>query len=625
MPTTTPSRRIPVKWAKLLQLIPGHDPITTAEDAFFVPSIAQDALDFFPECLKHIEGDLYGKPFVLEPWEQSIIANLFGWQLIDDKGRQVRRYREVLLYVPRKNGKTPLCSGLALLVLFCRQVDGEMGQQNYLAAADKEQAGKMFRYAQAMVKAEPELMQRCRIYGGNAAAGQNKSLVIEDENSFVQIVSADADTKHGNTSHLVMIDELHVQPDRKLVDSLTTSLASENRKQPLVVYLTTADYDRPSICNEVYERACNVRDGKTRNPRFLPIIYEAPQTMPRAQYTTWFPSRPLPDDMPPDAVTVTLDYTDPVIYRDPRIWAIANPNLGVSVSRAYLETDSQKAFETPGYLPTFLRLHLNVKTQASSAWLDLQRWDASAGELVPAIRMERDDAIPSHASLDVPRYRLRYPVGSIPERYRGRQCWAGLDLGSTSDLTSLCLEFPEDDGSWQALFWNWVPEVTARKRANKGDTAYLDFIQRGYLLTTPGDETDYEEIFWQICTIGQVYQIVEIAADRNFQGAQLCQDLKKASFDVVPFGFGYMSMGAPTQELERLINRGAFHHGGNPVARWAAGHVVVTRDPTLAMKPDKEKSADKIDPLSAAIIGLGRGMVRPDQGSIYDKRGLILL
>lgn len=567
---TTRTHRIPRHWQKLLKQIPGYDSISTAGEAFFVPALAQMAMDFFPTFLRHIEGGLYGQPFRLESWQQAVIANLFGWQMIDAKGRQVRRYREVLLYCGRKNGKSPLIAGLGLFVLFC---DKEKGQQDYIAAGEREQAGKLFRYCRGMIEQEPELKQRAKIYGGNAAAGQAKSVVIENEYSFLQVISADAETKHGGTTHLAIIDELHVQPDRNLVDVLKTSLASDNRPEPLLIFVTTADYDRPSICNETYDYACKVRDGVSRNARFLPVIYEAPLSRDG----------------------VTLDYTDPAIYRDPRIWALANPNLDVSVSRAYLETESQRAFETPGYLPTFLRLHLNVRTAASSAWLDLQRWDASAGVV---------DA----------------------EALKGRQCWAGLDLGATSDLTSLCLLFPDDDGSYQVLWWNWVPELTARKRANKGDVAYLDFITRGALLTTPGDETDYEEILNQINAIGQDYGIVDIAADRNFQGAQLCQDLVKAGFEVVPWSFSSWHMGAPTQEFERLVNRGELHHGGNPVARWAVGHTICTTDNNGNIKPDKARSSDKIDPCISAIIALGRCMLRPKaERSVYETRGVLLV
>ncbi len=164
MPRVASSKRpakpkaIPAKWRKLLSLIPGYDPIATAGDAWFDPQAAQLAIDFFPECLRHVEGGLAGKPFELEPWQQAIVACLFGWKRRDRLGRVVRRYREALLYVPRKNGKTPLAAGIGLYVLFC---DEEAGQQDYVAAADREQAGLLFRQAKGMVEAEPELAGRC--------------------------------------------------------------------------------------------------------------------------------------------------------------------------------------------------------------------------------------------------------------------------------------------------------------------------------------------------------------------------------------------------------------------------------------------------------------------------------
>src|SRR5262245_61696762 len=203
------AKRIPkrehTRWARLLRQIPGYDPIATCGDAEFDPQIAQDMLDFFPACLRHIEGALAAQPFVLEPWQESLVANLFGWQRLDEQGRQVRRYRELFLYVPRKNGKSPLVAGLGLAVLFC---DNEYGQQNYVGAGDREQAGKLFRYAKGMVDRDPDLSSRCRIYGGNATAGQSRSIVIEQEASFLRIIATDAETAHGDTTHLAIIDEI---------------------------------------------------------------------------------------------------------------------------------------------------------------------------------------------------------------------------------------------------------------------------------------------------------------------------------------------------------------------------------------------------------------------------------
>ena len=555
----------------LLRQIPGYDPIATRGESWFEEAIARRFLDFFPECLQHIEGALAGQPFTLPRHQQAVIANLFGWQRTDAQGRQVRRYREALIYEPRKQGKTPLVAGLGLAVLF---LDPERGQQNYVAAGEREQAGNLFRYCRGMVENEPELRKRCAIYGGTAAAGQSKSIVIERDYSFLRVISSDAETKHGGNTHLAIIDELHVQPNRNLVDVLRTSTASANRPQPLLIYLTTADFDRPSICNEIYEYACKVRDGGTPAASFLPVIYEAPATRDGE----------------------TLDYTLPAIYQDETLWAVANPNLGVSVSLDYLRTESLRAQATPSYLPTFLRLHLNVRTRQASQWLDLARWDASAGESTAA--------------------------GLL-----GRACYGGLDLGSTSDLTSLCLAFPNEDGSVEALWWNWVPEATAEKRSQKGDVVYLEALQCGELRTTAGNETDYGVVRREINAIADDYGIVELAIDRKFQGAQLAQELQADGLGVVTFGQGFLSMSGPTDELGRLVNRGEFHHGGNRLVRWAASNVYVQTGPAGTVKPDKERSADKIDPIVAAIMALGRLMARPlnDMSRLYDTAGPLIL
>lgn len=334
---------LPEGWGDLLRLIPGYDPFASAGGAWFDPGRAERACAFIEECVCHVEGAKAGQPLVLEPWQRSFVANLLGWVRADALGREVRRYREALLYVPRKNGKTPLAAAAALAVFF---LDDEPGQQDFIAAADREQAGLLFRQAKGMVDQCPEMAALCRAYGGNASAGQSRSLVREHDGSFLRVISADANTKHGGNSHLVVIDELHAQPSRDLVDVLTTSTASLNRKQPLVIFLTTADFDRPSVCNEKHDYACKVRDGVIDDPGFLPVVYEAARD----------------DDWTSEAV-----------------WAKANPNLGVSVSVEYLRRECKKARDVPAYENTFRRLHLNQKTATDSKAVDLALWDAGAG------------------------------------------------------------------------------------------------------------------------------------------------------------------------------------------------------------------------------------------------------
>lgn len=550
--------------------IPQYDPHAHAADCWFDPKAAQQPIDFIHECIRHAEGDLRGEPFLLQPWQQSVVGNLFGWKRKDRMGREVRRYRECLIYCPRKQGKSPLCAALALYVFFC---DDEAGQQNYIAAADREQAGMLFCQCKGMVEQEPELSQRCRLYGGNASAGQSRSIVREADNSFLRVISADAQTKHGGNSHLILVDELHTQPNRELVDVLTTSTASVNRKQPLTVYITTADYNRPSICNEIYKRACEVRDNggdKAKvgyNPQLLPVIYEA-----------------LPED----------DWTDI------EVWRKANPNLNVSVSLDYLEAECRKAQETPAYENTFRRLHLNQRTNTDSKAIDMDRWDACATDVADPLQWRKEQI----------------------QRLRGAPCIAGLDLGSTSDLTALALLFED----YTVLPYFWVPREGARKREQRDRVPYLTWARHGWVTLTEGDVTDYDKVRLDINELAGIFSIKEVAVDRIFQGAQLCSQLLGDGFNVIAFGQGFLSMAAPTKRFLELVIEGKLQHGGNPVLRWMASNASTETDAPGNLKFSKKKSTEKIDGLIAVTMCLGRMMAQPlNKGSIYESRGLAFL
>ena len=219
--------------------IPGYDPFATADGCRLDRSAAKRAINFFPDCLTFTAGQWRGHPFQLEPWQQAIVGNLFGWKRSDG----TRRYREAFIYVPRKCGKSELAGGLGNLLTFA---DNEPAAQVYCAAADREQARLVFNAAKTMVTAEPELASRSRIY--------TNSILVEGTGSVLKVVSAEAYSKHGINAHGIIIDELHAQPNRELVDVLTTSTGA--RRQPLIVYITTADFDRESICNERYDYAC---------------------------------------------------------------------------------------------------------------------------------------------------------------------------------------------------------------------------------------------------------------------------------------------------------------------------------------------------------------------------------
>lgn len=312
-------------WSDLVRTLPGYDPFNTEKEGlWFDVKAAANAIAFFHEYLLHIKGEWAGKPIWLEPWQQAFLGNLFGWKREDG----TRRYRRWLLYVPRKNAKTTIAAGIQLHLLIN---DGEPGSECYCGAAEREQARLLFDLAKQMVLREPDLSERIETY--------QYELVDRVTHGKFKVLSADAHTKHGFNVHSAILDELHNQPNRDLYEVLDTGTAA--RRQPLMGAITTADYERVSICNEMHDHARAVRDGVVDDWQYLPAIWEASLT------------------------------DDP---HDPAVWRKANPNLGVSVSLDYLESASMRAKSEPAYYNTFCRLHLNIRTQQVEKWMDMARW-----------------------------------------------------------------------------------------------------------------------------------------------------------------------------------------------------------------------------------------------------------
>lgn len=523
-------------WArKLFALIPGYDPVATASPGeFFDQATARHALDFFGTQLQLIEGEAANRPFQLEAWQEAIIACLFGWHRADG----TRRYREAMIYVPRKNGKTPFCAGIVNLVMF---TDGEPGAQIYSAAAEREQAALIFRHASGMIARNPAMASRARIYRSF------RSIEYAAEGTVYKALSADADTKHGLGAHLVIVDELHAHRDGELVDVLLTSTAA--RRQPLVIYITTADYARESVCNTKYDYASKVRDGVIPDSSFFPVLYEA---------------------------SVDDDWTDP------KVWAKANPNLGVSVKLDYLERECQRAKSEPSYENTFKRLHLNIRTQQDVRWIPLDKWNACDGEV--------DEAA-----------------------LAGRECFGGLDLSSKLDVTAWVLVFPptDEDPKWRVLPRFFVPEDNARDRERRDRVPYTTWAAQGFIALTPGNVVDYEHVKAVIAEDARRFTIREIAYD-SWNATQIALQLQDVGATMVEFGQGYRSMSEPSKEFERLIVSRDLAHGGNPVLTWMASHVAAESDPAGNIKPSKKKSTERIDGIVATVMALGRALVTGD-------------
>lgn len=387
---------------------------------------------FFDRMLVHIEGPLSGRPFVLESWQRSIVREVFG-----RKVGKLRQYRKLYLEVPRGNGKSTFAAGLALYLL---AVDGEQSAKVYSAAADRQQAGIVFETAEKMVKASPFLSSRIRPY-------RNRTMDYDATGSKYIVLSSDAYTKHGLNPHGIVFDELHAQPNRELYDVLNTAMGK--RAQPLMVMITTAGYDRNSICWEQHEYALKVATGVIVDPTFYAAIFAA------GEGDEW---------------------------TSPATWAKANPNYGVSVKPSFLEQECKVALESPAYQNTFRRLYLNQWTQQETRWIDMTAWDGCDGAL---------------------------PDLSGRRCYAGLDLASTTDIAA---LVLAFLPEREGEPLYLLPFF-WIPEDNAIERERRDRAPYLTWARQGHIEMTPGNVIDYAYIRRRLNELAETYQIAEVAYD----------------------------------------------------------------------------------------------------------------
>lgn len=258
-------------------------------------------------------------------------------------------------------------------------------------------------------------------------------------------------------------------------------------------------------------------------------------------------------------------------WKSPETWRKAHPGLGVSVREDYLREECERAQALPSYENTFRRLLLNQWTEQDERWLSLSAWDA--------------------CQEDTP------DLG-------GCECYAALDLSSTTDITALVLAFPIG-GMVHLLPFFWVPRDGISKRTRRDRVPYDVWVKEGLMDATEGAVIDYDVIRQRINVLAERFNIKEIAIDR-WNATQLATQLTGDGFQVVAFGQGFASMAAPCQELEKRVLGKTLNHGGNPVMRWMATNVAIETDAAGNMKPSKAKSTERIDGIVAALMALGR-------------------
>lgn len=509
---------------------------------------ADYAVDFI-NCLKHTKGRWRGVPFELLPWQDRIIRDVFG--TVKENG--YRQYNTAYVEIPKKNGKSELAAGVALYMT-CG--DGEWGAEVYGCASDRQQASIVFDVAVDMVDQCPALKKRMK------PVMSVKRLVYKPTNSFYQVLSAEAYTKHGLNVHAVIFDELHAQPNRELFDVMTKG-SGDARTQPLFFLITTAGTDRNSVCFEQHQKAEDIILGRKIDPSFYPVIYGA---------------------------------SDDADWSSEKVWYEANPSLGHTIDIEKVKNAYLSAKDNPAEENIFRQLRLNQWVKQSTRWMQMEKWDDCA-----------------------------FPVDE--RELIGRECYGGLDLSSSIDITAFVLVFPprDDAEKYIILPYFWIPEKNMNLRVRRDHVPYDVWEKQGCLMTTEGNVIHYGFIENFIDDLGKKFHIREIAFDR-WGAVQMVQNLEGLGFTVIPFGQGFKDMSPPSKRLMGLVLEKKIAHGGHPVLRWMMDNIFVRTDPAGNIKPDKEKSTEKIDGAVATVMALDRAIRNggTGSGSVYDDRGILV-
>ena len=387
-----------------------------------------------------------------------------------------------------------------------------------------------------------------------------KRLVYKPTSSFYQVLSAEAYTKHGLNVHAVIFDELHSQPNRELFDVMTKG-SGDARTQPLFFLITTAGTDRHSVCFEQHQKAEDILCGRKIDLTFYPVIYGA---------------------------------SDDADWTSEEVWHQANPSLGHTIDIGKVRNACMSARDNPAEENIFRQLRLNQWVKQSTRWMQMEKWDACA-----------------------------FPVDE--GELLGRECYGGLDLSSSIDITAFVLVFPPRDDTEKYVFlpYFWIPEENMMRRVRRDHVPYDVWEKQGVLEITEGDVIHYGFIENFIDNLGKKFRIKEIAFDR-WGAVQMVQNLEGLGFTVVPFGQGFKDMSPPSKRLMELVLEKNIAHGGHPVLRWMMDNIFIRTDPAGNIKPDKEKSTEKIDGAVAAIMALDRAIRHGGStGSVYDERGIL--
>jgi phage terminase large subunit-like protein len=538
---------------------------------WFDQDAADKAADFFPEFLRHYKGEFgpspkypEGQPFTLLPYQDLLLIRpLFGWKRVKDN---LRRFRKVLLAVPKGSGKSPIGSGTGIYLTFC---DGEEGAEVYSVAADREQAAIVFDTARIMVEGNPDLADQANV--------MRRAIEVPATHSYFRVLSADLHSKHGPNIHGLIFDEFHAQRTRELYEVLHRGTVK--RRQPVTLLITTAGDDDESICAEEWEYGRNVMSGSRPDDTFLPIIFEA------SKDANW---------------------------KDVEVWKRVNPGYGVTVKADALATEAQAAANEPRKLNDFLRYHLNRWVNQATAWIPIDWWDECPATLPGNLTELRVFAgLDMSQKIDLASFTLLF-VEPVAEPLEVKA--VGTDVNAMPVERSISLNY-----SIALVPHFWIPEDTMREHEKNDRVPYSEWEREGLVTATEGNVIDYDRIFRDIT--GPITERfpklkeAQIGYDPAF-ATDIAQKLMGAGYQMVEVLQNYQRLSESAHVFEALVKGKRVYHGGHRILRNHMENVAIKQDDAGRIRPIKPKRRSKrIDGVVGALMGLSRAIVAPEESA----------
>lgn len=475
----------------------------------------------FISHLKHYTGKHNGQPFILQPYQLWIVASIFGFY---HKGTDKRVCNYVYIELARKSGKTALMAAICLYMLVA---DGENGSEVELVANSAKQAKIAFDMCSKFLGSVDKKDKYFRRY--------RDSIKFDKTSSILQVLSSDASGNDGYNSYCFLLDECHEQPDSRLYDVMCSSQGM--RVNPLAMIITTAGFNKFGFCYSYRNTCLNVLSGAAEDDTLFSAIY-------------------------------TLDDEDD--WTNPEVWVKANPSLGVTVSKDYLEKQVQKAKINTG-------LEVGVRTKNFNQWVSsMDIW------------INNDLLLESSESIDL-------------SSFSDCTCFVGIDLASVSDLTAFSVMIQKEDVYYFKTFY-YLPQTALD--GNSNSELYKEWNRKGYITITPGNVTDYDYVLKDLMKVASIVPIEKIAYD-SYNATQFAINATEQGLPLVPFSQALWSFNRPTKDFERLIKSKKVVIDNNEITRYCFANVSLKWDHNDNCKPIKQEAMQKIDGVISILEALG--------------------